>query len=261
MPCSLGKSCYKQPVAKQNQCLISVKAIEGKERCSPTKSNTAQFNCYNVFSNKQLKHRNPQFYQHGYSKNTEMACAISNSNHPTTASYTFRTPTSEDYTTLIPELNAWFGGRDMIDMLPRLFFTHFCSTSLIAEHPAPVDSPPSDSETAKHNIAGFLIGFISPFLPDLAYTHFIGVSPNHWGRGLGRQLYSRFFDIAAAAGCTKVRSVTSPTNTKSLAFHKALGFEHQGGDREVHNEFGRVVYYFEYDGPGRDRVVQEKTLS
>jgi ribosomal protein S18 acetylase RimI-like enzyme len=123
----------------------------------------------------------------------------------------------------------------MAPMLPQLFFVHFEGTSYVA-----------DDEEGQ--LAAFLIGFLSQTDPNEAYIHFVGVSPEHRGGGLGRQLYERFFDDARAAGRTRVRCVTSPVNEGSVAFHEALGFT---SERVAHD----------YDGPGEDRVLFVKTLA
>ena len=97
------------------------------------------------------------------------------------------------------------------------------------------------------DLVGFLIGFLSQTKDDEAYIHFVGVSPEHRGEGLGRELYERFFEEARGHGRTVVRCVTSPVNEDSVAFHEALGFE-----------VDRVVE--DYDGPGEDRVLLVKRL-
>ncbi len=38
-----------------------------------------------------------------------------------------------DFYNISPLINEWWGGRQMIDMLPKLFFDHFKNTSFIAE--------------------------------------------------------------------------------------------------------------------------------
>ena len=139
-----------------------------------------------------------------------------------------------DYGRVIGRVNAWWGGRDMAPMLPRLFFVHFEGTSYVVDD--------GDGQ-----LAAFLIGFLSQTDPAEAYIHFVGVSPEHRGGGLGRQLSERFFDDARAAGRTRVRCVTSPANEGSVAFHEALGFT---SERVAHD----------YDGPGEDRVLFVKTL-
>jgi ribosomal protein S18 acetylase RimI-like enzyme len=139
-----------------------------------------------------------------------------------------------DYGRVIGRINVWWGGRDMAPMLPKLFFLHFEGTSFVAE----------DGD----DLVGFLCGFLSQTADDEAYIHFVGVSPERRGEGLGRDLYERFFDEVRAHGRTVVRCVTSPTNEESVAFHEALGFEVE-----------RVVP--DYDGPGEDRVLLVKRLA
>lgn len=58
-----------------------------------------------------------------------------------------------------------------------------------------------------------------------AHAHFIGIDPAHRGAGLGARLYEHFSRKVKARGCTLVHAVTSPVNTASVAFHRALGFE------------------------------------
>jgi ribosomal protein S18 acetylase RimI-like enzyme len=139
-----------------------------------------------------------------------------------------------DYGRVISRVNAWWGGREMAPMLPRLFFVHFEGTSYVVD-------------TEDGQLAAFLIGFHSQSVYDEAYVHFVGIAPERRGEGLGRRLYERFFADALADGRTVVRCVTSPANEESLAFHQALGFEVE-----------RIAK--DYDGPGEDRVLFVKRL-
>src|SRR5207342_898141 len=116
-----------------------------------------------------------------------------------------------DYGRVIGRVNSWWGGRDMAPMLPKLFFVHFEGTSFVID----------DDEG---QLAGFLIGFLSQTDPHEAYIHFVGVAPERRGEGIGRRLYERFFEEAAAQGRTRVRCVTSPVNQRSVVFHEAMGF-------------------------------------
>lgn len=131
-----------------------------------------------------------------------------------------------------------------------------------------------------------------------AHAHFIGIDPAHRGAGLGAALYDRFFQAATARDVTVVHAVTSPTNTASVAFHKALGFNtlrvassggggdegagaenttcktDMGGDgvapendlahrlqAESAPSLDREFVHADYDGPdGGDRVLLEKRL-
>jgi ribosomal protein S18 acetylase RimI-like enzyme len=124
-----------------------------------------------------------------------------------------------DYGRVIGRINVWWGGRDMAPVLPKLFFIHFEGTSFVAED--------DDGE-----LLGFVCGFLSQTADDEAYIHFVGVTPEDRGEGLGRTLYERFFEEARRNGRDVVRCVTSPLNQGSLAFHQALGFE-VGEDRAL----------------------------
>jgi L-amino acid N-acyltransferase YncA len=147
-----------------------------------------------------------------------------------------------DHPAVIAVVDAWWGGRRMADMLPRLFFVHFRPTSFVAEEDG--------------RVVGFLAGFRSQTEPAQAYVHFVGVEPGRRAGGVGRALYERFFAAARALGATEVRAVTSPLNRGSVAFHRAMGFEPMPGDAE---EDG-VPYTPDYDGPGEPRVRLRRAL-
>ena len=131
-------------------------------------------------------------------------------------------------------MNVWWDGRQLAPVLPRLFFLHFEGTSFVAED--------DDGD-----LVGFVCGFLSQTDSAEAYIHFVGVSPDHRGEGVGRALYERFLEEVRSEGRSVVRCVTSPANRDSVAFHEALGFE-----------VDRVVA--DYDGPGEDRVLLVRAL-
>ena len=145
-----------------------------------------------------------------------------------------RHATPSDYGRVIQHVNAWWGGRDMAPMLPKLFFLHFEGTSFVVE-----------DDDGK--LVAFLIGFLSQTDDAEAYIHFVGVAPSHRGSGIGRELYERFFTIAREHGRSSVRCVTSPVNEGSIAFHESLGFVAESVAKD-------------YDGPGEDRVLLVKRL-
>ncbi|GAB2886696.1 GNAT family N-acetyltransferase [Streptomyces mayteni] len=150
----------------------------------------------------------------------------------TSDAFLVRSARPGDYDAIVAVADDWWG-RPVSEVLGRLFLDHFHRTSLVAER---------DGE-----LAGFVIGFLSPSAPDEAYIHFTGVAPEHRRGGLARDLYQRFFAQARAGGRTTVRAVTSPVNEPSIAFHRALGFE-VSEPRPG------------YEGPGRDRVVFSRAL-
>jgi GNAT superfamily N-acetyltransferase len=153
-----------------------------------------------------------------------------------------RTVKSSDYPIISPLINDWWGGRQMSDMLPKLFFVHFNNTSFIAEE--------------NGGLIGFLIGFLSQSCPEDAYIHFVGVHPEYRGQQIGKQLYNEFFNKVRQMGRYRVRCVTSPANKDSIAYHRRMGFEIENGDKEVN---GNSVHA-DYDGFNQDRVIFVKIL-
>ncbi|MEU2791718.1 GNAT family N-acetyltransferase [Streptomyces sp. NPDC007100] len=154
-----------------------------------------------------------------------------------------------DYPTLVECIQQWWGdsrtpeqARELSLLLPRLFLQHFASTSLVLE-----------DETG---IRAFLVGFHSADHPHEAYIHFVGVDPKLRKQGVARRLYTAFFERAAAADRSEVRAITSPQNTGSIAFHRAMGFELDAGDREIDG----LPTHSDYDGPGQERVAFRKKL-
>jgi predicted GNAT superfamily acetyltransferase len=154
-----------------------------------------------------------------------------------------RNVNSSDYNVISPLINEWWGGRQMSDMLPKLFFVHFTDTSFIAE---------KDGE-----IVGFLIGFLSQSDSELAYIHFVGVNPNYRKNQIGKRLYNEFFDVVKKNNRNIVRAVTSPVNVVSIAYHTKMGFNIETGDKEVDG----VSVFSDYDGEKQDRVLFVKKMN
>ena len=118
---------------------------------------------------------------------------------------------AHDYKAIISTLAEWWGRRWMAQMLPKLFFVHFCPTSFVAEQDG--------------LIVGFVVDFVSQSYPDEGYIHFVGVHPDFRKTVLGHQLYECVFEAMRRCGCGTVRCVTSPSNKGSIAFHLRLGFK------------------------------------
>jgi len=66
-------------------------------------------------------------------------------------SVTIRNAEPDHYDRIITSVDAWWGGRQMASMLPRLFFTYFRPWTYVAVH--------------DEAIAGFLTGFRSQTEP------------------------------------------------------------------------------------------------
>jgi ribosomal protein S18 acetylase RimI-like enzyme len=158
-------------------------------------------------------------------------------------SFNFRHAEASDYQPIISVINEWWGGRNMADMLPKLFFVHFRQTSFVSEK--------------NSDIIGFVIGFVSQTFPQEAYIHFMGVHPEYRRNGLGSALYERFFQAVKELGCNRVSCVTSPMNKASVKFHLRVGFSIDSGEKI---EAGISVVK-DYDGRGEDRVLFSKILT
>ncbi|RLP52833.1 MAG: GNAT family N-acetyltransferase [Ketobacter sp.] len=148
----------------------------------------------------------------------------------------YRNVSEDDYDYVIERLNSWWGGRNMADMLPRLFFTYFQTSSFLCA----IDG----------KVVGFIVGFLSDSVRDTGYVHFVGVDPECRMQGVGKELYSKFSEFCAVNGVKIVKCVTSPQNTDSITFHHRLGFKASGYDSK-----GHPIPILNYDGPGEDRVL------
>lgn len=151
-----------------------------------------------------------------------------------------RRPVEADHALLVGQVDEWWGGRKLHQLLPRLWLQHFTGTSWVAED-------------SKGSPIGFLVGFISPDHPDQAYIHMVATSPNHRGAGLGRALYERFFEDVKARQVRRVTAITWPGNRVSVGFHRAMGFTPYDGPG-TQRLYGTPAYP-DYDAEGDDRVV------
>lgn len=153
-----------------------------------------------------------------------------------------RSVKGSDYYVISPLINEWWGGRNMSDMLPKLFFDHFTQTSFVAEKDG--------------KLVGFLIGFLSQTHSNEAYIHFVGVHPEYRKHNIGKHLYNKFFNAVKQNNRSVVRCVTSPVNKVSIAYHTKMGFEIEDGDRIVDG----LSINTDYDGEDQDRVLFVKSL-
>lgn len=153
-----------------------------------------------------------------------------------------RNAEESDYIKVISVINDWWGGRQMADMLPRLFFKHFGQTSFIMEE--------------NGELLAFLVGFISPAHPNEAYIHFFGVNPKYRKQGIGRKMYQHFDNYVKQQGVDTVHLVTSIVNKASIAFHTSVGYTIDEGDCEIDG----VQVHTDYDGIGSKIVLFTKKI-
>jgi predicted GNAT superfamily acetyltransferase len=154
---------------------------------------------------------------------------------------TIRQLGSDDFEAIVAVANDWWG-RPMEPLFHRLLFDHFSSTSFVAEQ--------------QGEMAGFLIGFLSPSQPTVAYCHLMAVDPSRRGQGIGRRLYDAFCELALRGGRSVIQAVTTPANRGSIAFHLNLGFAIEPGDGKE----GGVPVSRGYSSDGASRVVLVKDI-
>ena len=153
---------------------------------------------------------------------------------------THRRPTEDDHSTIVGVIDDWAGGRRVHDALPRLWFRHFATTSLIAE-------------TADGRLAGFLVGFLSQERPDEAVIVCVAVSPNQRRRGIGRGLVERFASDARARGAGHAMTAVWPGDQAAAAFHRAIGFDVEAGPL-TQNRYGTASHP-DYESDREDRAI------
>lgn len=151
----------------------------------------------------------------------------------------------DDLAPLVAVVDDWWGGPPVSHLLHRFYFEHFAETCFVAHD-------------AGGNRVGFLVGFLSQTRPDEAYIRLVAVHPEQRGAGVGRALYERFFATARARERAVVRSVTSPGNQASVAFHTRLGFVLEPGDAITDDG---LPILRDYDGRGAARVRFVKHLT
>jgi len=151
-----------------------------------------------------------------------------------------------DFSYISQRLDSWWGGRNMVPMLPMLWFKDFASTSFVIR------------DDSSKPIA-FLVGYISQTDSTKAYVHFIGVDPESRKEGLGRSLYETFTAKALSLGANRIEAVTSPANTTSLRFHESLGFMAKEVGGEIVSPT-QAMGHKDFDGVGEDRILLMKPI-
>ncbi len=105
-----------------------------------------------------------------------------------------------------------------------------------------------------NKVLAYLFGFVSQSEP-VGYVQLLAVREGYRKLGLGRKLYDHFTRFASEHGCQKLKAITSPVNSLSIAFHRSIGMRLLG---QPNAEGVPVVK--DYAGPGKDRVVFEKDI-
>jgi len=136
-----------------------------------------------------------------------------------------------DFDRIVEVIDHWWGGPISTFAHP-IFFYELGDMALVVEEDG--------------TMIGFLLGFVAHGRERTGYVHLVGIHPDHRRKGVGRQLYAKFTEAAVAAGCTRLKAITTTGNEGSLRFHVAQGWQAQEID--------------DYAGPSRKRIVFTKEL-
>jgi ribosomal protein S18 acetylase RimI-like enzyme len=93
-------------------------------------------------------------------------------------------------------------------------------------------------------VVAYVFGLLTP--RGVGYIHLVAVRDGHRREGLARALYERFATAARELGASSLKAFTQAENTRSIAFHRAMGFT--------------VTEVEDYVGPGEMRVVFTREL-
>ena len=137
----------------------------------------------------------------------------------------------QDYDHIVQIIDRWWGGPTTALAHP-IFFYELGAMARVVEHDG--------------ILVGFLLGFVAPGPPKTGYVHLVGIHPDSRRRGVGKVLYQTFEEDSRAAGCTRLKAITTTGNEGSIAFHRATGWS--------------VSSIEDYAGPARPRVVFHKNL-
>lgn len=136
-----------------------------------------------------------------------------------------------DLTTILREHQRFWGERDLRHLHHPLLVHEFGDTAFVRR-------------AADGTVAAYLFGFVTP--ARLGYVHLVAVRDDARGAGHGRALYAHFAAVAAEAGATGLKAITTPDNVGSIAFHRRMGFS--------------VTAVPDYSGPGQPRLVLRRDL-
>jgi GNAT superfamily N-acetyltransferase len=142
--------------------------------------------------------------------------------------------TIEDLTTVAEEPREFWGDRDLPVLHHPLLVHDFGETALVIRG----DAGRARAE-GRDTVIAYLFGLLTP--SGVGYIHLVAVREGHRREGLARSLYERFEDVAREHGAHALKAFTQPVNTRSIAFHRALGFT--------------ATATADYAGPGETRTV------
>ncbi|MFE0461608.1 GNAT family N-acetyltransferase [Kitasatospora sp. NPDC058965] len=136
-----------------------------------------------------------------------------------------------DLLRVVEDHPRYWGDRDLRSAHLRALVKEFGSTCFVARSGA--------------GILAYLVGFVTP--DATGYIHLIATRDDARGQGLAGRLYQEFAAVARTQGAVRLKAITSPANTGSVAFHRSQGF--------------RDEIVADYLGPEHPMVVFHRDLS
>jgi ribosomal protein S18 acetylase RimI-like enzyme len=140
--------------------------------------------------------------------------------------------TRADFAEIRSSLDAFWGERDVAHLHHPMFIEEFGDCALVVR----------DTDG---RVAAYLLGMVVA-AKRLGYVHAVAVREDQRGHGLGRRLYEAFSVLALERGCTRIKAITTPGNTESVAFHRSMGMD--------------ADPVSDYSGPGQPRIVFTREL-
>jgi ribosomal protein S18 acetylase RimI-like enzyme len=148
--------------------------------------------------------------------------------------------TIADLAAVADEPREFWGDRELPPLHHPLLVHDFGETALAIRG----DGGRADGAGGEEVIA-YLFGLLTP--SGVGYIHLVAVRDGHRREGLARCLYTRFEVVAREHGAHALKAFTQPINTRSIAFHRALGFT--------------ASETADYAGPGETRTVFWRQLA
>lgn len=148
--------------------------------------------------------------------------------------------TIADYHQIIANINDYWGSDRTLAVHHAMFVYEFGNTAYVIRE--------------NTRVIAYLFGFIAQTSPR-AYVHLVGVHKDHQNKGIGTRLYNHFISYAKTKGCNKLKAITVPSNSVSIAYHKKFGMTLLG----TKNAEG-IEVVSGYSKPGQDTVVFEKDI-
>jgi ribosomal protein S18 acetylase RimI-like enzyme len=148
--------------------------------------------------------------------------------------------TIADLAAVAREPREFWGDRDLRALHHPLLVHDFGETALVIRGDGGRAAGAGGDE-----VIAYLFGLLTP--SGVGYIHLVAVREGHRREGLARCLYARFEVLARKHEAHALKAFTQPINTRSIAFHRALGFT--------------ASETADYAGPGETRTVFWRQLA